>query len=1019
MKKFKNLKLIFSVFISLLIIISNLNSPILVNGEDNFNYNIKKEVGIKNYADGEIIVKFKDDKVKLDTTSGKLKMATLAQDNSLEKKEDLKENNISVFKIKDNKTVEEKIAELESDPNVLYAEPNYKRYPSSISTNDTSKNLLWGLDNTSQTVNSVSGTLDADIDGPEAWAINEGTNSSVIVAVIDTGVGFNHPDILANMWDGTNCKDQLGNFLGGCNHGYDYESNDKIPLPLSNSHGTHVSGTIAALKNNSKGIIGVAPNAKIMAIKFGFTVNDEIKAINFAIKNGAKIINASFGGSSFSQSEYDAMNLFKQSGGIFVAAAGNDGLDNNTIPVYPSSYDLDNIISVAATDQNDSLATFSDYGTTSVDVGAPGTNILSLITDTDGSDEKYGYGNGTSMAAPHVAGLAALIWGMRPSLTYIQVKNIILSTGDSLPSLNTKTVSGKRINAFNALNYVLTNYITYPTATITYSDTDLIVKAGDSLTITANLNEPVLDSPSLKISISGSNILAPTLMTKVSNTQYTYIYTVKEGDGIANINLSNATNAEGNSIVSIPSSGSSFTVDNTAPTISISSPSALFTKSGPITYIATYTDATSITLADIDVTLNTTGGATGTINVSPNDETTRKISISNISGDGTLGISINTNTASDITGNISLSTSPSEIFTVDNTAPLNQDIVFSSSLNKKGSSLINIVSSENINNNVWIAPEGTNLFTESSTITKAINGTALSILAPESEGVYKIFIIDEAGNISAPSLSTLTIDNTAPLMPTITSIANDNKISYEEKNSIHITGIAEANSLVTISLTDNINTKVGTQQLINNNTNYDIEIIGSEAIPSALIDGTIYITATSTDEVGNISPINNLNVVQSPQIIVTNSGGGGGGGSSSYTTPTINPIITTAIPTPLISQTAIPGCDTMSLFSTITGKSCGNTNIAPIFNTDTNKETPVLYNITKTLKQGNNNNEVKVLQKYLNSKSYYISLSGPGSIGKETTLFGPATKKALIKFQKANKLKADGVAGAITRSLIK
>jgi subtilisin family serine protease len=596
---------------------------------------IEKKYLVKNdYDDGEILVKYKNAKINLNTLSGKVASENFADSRSLEKKEDMVENNISLLKIKDLKTVEQKITELQKDPNVEYVEPNYKRYPAVISSNDTNKSLLWGLDNTSQSVNGTSGTSDADIDAPEAWAITDlASSTSVIVAIIDSGVAYNHPDLLANMWDGTSCKDENGNALGNCNHGYDYEDNDKTPLPTVSSHGTHVAGTIAAIKNNSKGIIGVAPNVKIMTIKYGNNISTEVKAIDFAIQNGAKIINASYTGSSFSQTEYDAINRFKSAGGIFVAAAGNQSINNESTHSYPSDYDLDNIVSVAATDQNDALASFSNYGVTSVDVGAPGTNIYSAIPSeteilsetfesvtppavpsgwvkggtnnkwatyntgavdwgkvlygqvpsfpydnnanttitsptynlsagganmdfwavcdteytttiwsdymvleysadgvnfteansvfngegrfdeslldslnddsspsgnavyhfenlsipsqystsnfkfrlrwvtnssdnnydgclvddvritkySDGLDEQYGYMNGTSMATPHVAGLAALIEGYNPNLSLAQVKNIILTSGDDIVSLHGKTSAGTRINAYNAL----------------------------------------------------------------------------------------------------------------------------------------------------------------------------------------------------------------------------------------------------------------------------------------------------------------------------------------------------------------------------------------------------------------------------------------------------------------------------------------------------------------------------------------------------------------------------------------
>ncbi|MFH0864453.1 MAG: S8 family serine peptidase, partial [Candidatus Gottesmanbacteria bacterium] len=431
--KFKKFSLFISVYLSLSVVLGNFSLPVLAyenkgvnfeqvkvktetvpNGVAGFNkinsiprspntlsqdlLIVQKETtavpksqlaGIieKNYVEGEILVKYKNNKINLQTVSGRATALNFINSKSLEKKEDLRKNNISVLIIKDAKTVEQKIAELKNDPNVEYVEPNYKRYPADINTNDTYKDRLWGLDNTGQLINGVSGTNDADIDAPEAWAISDATTSApVIVAIIDSGVAYNHPDLLGNMWNGASCKDENGGILGSCNHGYDYEDNDKTPLPTSSSHGTHIAGTIAAVKNNSKGIIGVAPQAKIMAIKYGFDISDEIKAIDFAIQNGAKIINASFTGAYFSQSEYDAINRFKTAGGIFVAAAGNESANNENAHLYPSDYNLDNIISVAATHQDDGLASFSNYGVTSVDIGAPGTNIYGTVPSiTDSS----------------------------------------------------------------------------------------------------------------------------------------------------------------------------------------------------------------------------------------------------------------------------------------------------------------------------------------------------------------------------------------------------------------------------------------------------------------------------------------------------------------------------------------------------------------------------------------------------------------------------------------------------------
>ncbi len=417
------------------------------------------------YVPGEVLVKYKKGSINLETSAGRMKAKNFGDAKSLSIEEHLQKENVSVLKITDAQTVEDKITELKNDPNIEYAEPNYTREISTISSNDTDKALLWGLDNTGQTINgdwgNITGTADADVDAPEAWAINEGTNADVIVAVIDIGVLYTHPDLINNMWDGTNCKSNTGaTIVGGCLHGFDYQSStsDNNPLPSNNSnyHGTHVAGIIGAVKDNNQGVIGIAPHAKIMAIRFALTVSSEVKAIDFAIQNGAKIINASFGGGGFSQAEYDAISRFRDAGGLFFAAAGNDGTSNDISHFYPSDYDLDNIISVAATDQNDAITSFSDFGATSVDVGAPGENILStmIVENTHASSvltPTYDYLSGTSMATPMTAGLAALIWGYKNNLTAAQVKNLILNDGDVNTDLNGVTVSGKRINAQRSL----------------------------------------------------------------------------------------------------------------------------------------------------------------------------------------------------------------------------------------------------------------------------------------------------------------------------------------------------------------------------------------------------------------------------------------------------------------------------------------------------------------------------------------------------------------------------------------
>ena len=352
---------------------------------------LPKKTNLPKYTPDEVLVKFKEDKVDLANPG----LITFFREfntrlsNNLSKDDVLKLGNIAVYKINNGKSVEEIINEVKNDPNVESVEPNYYSYPSDLGTNDTFKNNLWNLDNTGQTVTlgnglTTIGTNGADIDLARAWNVSIGT-SDIIVAVIDSGVAYDHPDLVNNMWDGTNCVDELGYAIsGGCIHGYDFYNNSNNPAPVLSSHGTHIAGIIAGEANNSAGIAGIGRKVKIMALKCedsngSFDSVCIVKSIDFAIQNGAKVINASFGSGSFSSSQYDAISRFRAAGGIFVAGAGNESSDNETNHFYPSDYDLDNIISVAATDNNDQLADFSNYGSTSVDVGAPGVDIYSTV----------------------------------------------------------------------------------------------------------------------------------------------------------------------------------------------------------------------------------------------------------------------------------------------------------------------------------------------------------------------------------------------------------------------------------------------------------------------------------------------------------------------------------------------------------------------------------------------------------------------------------------------------------------
>ena len=338
---------------------------------------------------------------------------------------------------------------LNRNQNVEYAEEDFLVSIDSTFSNDPSFSNLWGLHNTGQ----AGGTTDADIDAPEAWDLSTGS-SNVIVAVIDTGVDYNHQDLNANMW--TNPGETPGNGIDDDGNGYvdDYYGINAItgsgdPMD-DHSHGTHCSGTVAAVGNNGTGVVGVCWTARIMALKFlnssgtGSTSN-AVKCVEYAINKGAHIMSNSWGGGGYSQSLKNAIAAAKNAGIIFIAAAGNSGTNNDTSPHYPSSYDDDNIIAVTATDSSDNQ--WYNYGASSVDVAAPGRSIYSTILNNG-----YGYKSGTSMATPHVSGLAALIKAYNSGLNWQQIKNRILDNVEQKSSLAGKILTGGRINTYSSLN---------------------------------------------------------------------------------------------------------------------------------------------------------------------------------------------------------------------------------------------------------------------------------------------------------------------------------------------------------------------------------------------------------------------------------------------------------------------------------------------------------------------------------------------------------------------------------------
>ncbi|MFC2140576.1 S8 family serine peptidase, partial [Candidatus Auribacterota bacterium] len=405
------------------------------------------------YAGGEIIVKFKEtvlvegDKVNGINIMG-LDDEFVQYRGSIELKEKL-DDTTYLFSVPSFLEEEEAIAICQEHELVAYAEPNFVMSVNKV-PNDASFSKLWGMHNSGQT----GGKADADIDAIEAWDTTTGS-ANMIVAVIDTGVDYTHPDLQANMW--TNTGEVAGNGIDDDGNGYvddyrgwDFYNDDYDPYD-DNGHGTHCSGTIGGVANNGIGVAGVSWNVKIMALKFlsgggsGYT-SDAVKAVKYATDNGAKIMSNSWGGGGYSQALKDAIDEANQKGILFIAAAGNSASNNDTNPHYPSSYTSSNVISIAATDHSDNLASFSCYGATSVDIGAPGVSIYSTVPGNS-----YASYNGTSMATPHVAGACALVWSHYPDLTHSQIKQKILGGGDKISSLQGKVLTNARLNVGNII----------------------------------------------------------------------------------------------------------------------------------------------------------------------------------------------------------------------------------------------------------------------------------------------------------------------------------------------------------------------------------------------------------------------------------------------------------------------------------------------------------------------------------------------------------------------------------------
>jgi subtilisin family serine protease len=464
----------------------------------------------------------------------------------------------TVAKKEERDVVQTLVANLELERNVLISEPNYKVHAIKAS-NDYGLECLWAFNNIGQT----GGTVDADIDAFEAWDLTTGS-SAVIVGIIDSGIDYDHPDLADNMWKNpgeiphNNIDDDNNGYVDDI-YGWDWAYNDNNPGDYC-GHGTHCAGTVSAVGDNGEGVAGVCWNVKLMALKFlddlGYGYDsDAILAIEYATNMGATLTSNSWGGYDYSamlEAAIDSSNM------LFIAAVGNDDMDTDIISHYPSGYNLDNIIAVAATDHNDDRAYFSNYGATSVDLGAPGVDILSTKPDnpTDISFDPpgcglssvyYGVISGTSMATPHVSGTAALLHSWNPSLTWAEVKAAILDNVDPVTSLSGITVTGGRLNAYNALISVQSGIIVssdslnFGIVGIGKTETlklEITNATGSDVTVHLSSDNDVFSSAVSSVFLTnGSSDLVDIYFSPIAQQTYDAILTCDTGDTVVYVNM--------------------------------------------------------------------------------------------------------------------------------------------------------------------------------------------------------------------------------------------------------------------------------------------------------------------------------------------------------------------------------------------------------------------------------------------------------------------------------------------------
>lgn len=462
------------------------------------------------YVEGELLVKYK---------SGTASALIRETDNKIGavRLEEFSDLGWQRIKLPSDLNVNQAISRYKKIPEIEAAQPNFL-YHLAATPNDASFGNLYGMQR---------------ISAPAAWDLSTGSES-VVVANIDTGIRYTHEDLAANMWRNpgeipNNGIDDEGNGFVDDYYGYDFFFNDSDPLD-ENGHGTHTAGTIGAVGNNSLGVVGVNWNVRLMSIKiynstgFGTTSAMLINAYNYVrmMKNrgiNIRVTNNSYGGCDeacgYDQATKDALDAMGNAGILNVFAAGNNNRNIETVPYFPAGYTSPTVLVVAASDQADNRANFSNFGTTSVDVAAPGLNILSTINNSNSS---YGNLSGTSMATPHVAGSAALLAAYNPQLSAASLKATLMNTVDPLPQWNGVVKTGGRINLARALqsqtvcNFVLDKTSIFAPTKGGYFTFDVTAPTNCDYSLTENAKWIHISNPD---TLSGNS----TISFRVSNNQ--------------------------------------------------------------------------------------------------------------------------------------------------------------------------------------------------------------------------------------------------------------------------------------------------------------------------------------------------------------------------------------------------------------------------------------------------------------------------------------------------------------------